>query len=151
MKGIGARDGTTVAEAGFVAVRLYPGGNGSATEGVSHGRSSTTSLDPYLNVPEFQHQIEIPRMHDEAVGGQDVHDHRTRLRKRQPVVASTPALALQEGIRDGRSRHVAVPTVVGTPFEMVEAEFGLQFGVLLFDGPPLKGQADEGLQRRGLQ
>ena len=49
-------------------------------------------------------------------------------------------LALNIRMRDGGQDDVMLPTGITPPFEMVEAQFALQFLALLLDGPPLMGQ-----------
>ena len=63
--------------------------------------------------------------------------------------ASVPhPFALQEGVRDGGEHHVMVPAGIRAPFEMIETELGFEFLVLLFDRPPLMGEAHQ-LRERG--
>ena len=47
------------------------------------------------------------------------------------------AFALQPGVREGSEHDVALPAGQGAPFEVIEAEFVLQFLILLLDRPPL--------------
>ena len=42
-----------------------------------------------------------------------------------------------------------LPSWIGTAFEMVEAEFGLELLILLFDRPALMRESDQLLDRRG--
>ena len=42
-----------------------------------------------------------------------------------------------------------VPAGKRASFEMIQPEVGLQLAILLLDGPPLMGQADELGERRG--
>ena len=58
-------------------------------------------------------------------------------------------LALDVGVRNGRQDHVMLPPRIAPTFEVIEAQFALEFLVLLLDGPPLMGQADQRPQRGG--
>jgi hypothetical protein len=49
---------------------------------------------------------------------------------------ASQALALKKAVGHGAQRDVMVPPRIGAPFEMIDAEFGLELLVLLFDGPP---------------
>ena len=40
--------------------------------------ASTTLLDPQLDIPQFQHGVQIVRMCDEEVGGENLGDDRPR-------------------------------------------------------------------------
>ena len=86
-------------------------------------------------------------MRQEVVRGENVGDDGPRLGKRQRVATSPETFALDERVRDRREDDVAMPPVKGAAFEMIEAEFVLQFGVLLFDRPALMSQAHERLER----
>jgi hypothetical protein len=68
-------------------------------------------------------------------------DDRVDRREGQRWIGAAPyPLALQKGVRDGREHHVMLPPRIRAAFEMVEAEFGLEFLVLLLDGPALMCQ-----------
>jgi len=66
-------------------------------------------------------------MRQEMVRRQNVGDDCPRLRKGQGMASSPLAFALDESVRDRRQRDMAVPALERTPFELVEAEFVLQF------------------------
>ena len=66
-----------------------------------------------------------------------------RTGKGQPGRAAAHALALDIRMRDGGQHDVVMPSGIRPPFEVIEAELGLEFLVLLFDRPALMGQADE--------
>ncbi len=88
-------------------------------------------------------------MRDEVIRGQDIGHHRTGFRKREPSDAVALTFALQKRVRQRRECDVTVPAGIGAPDEIVQAEFGLQLGVLLLDRPALMGQAHECGQRGG--
>ena len=56
---------------------------------------------------------------------------------------------MEKGIGDGREDDVPIPPGIGSPFEVVEAEFVLELLILLLDRPALMRDPDEPLQCRG--
>lgn len=110
---------------------------------------STSLLDPEPDFREFQQHLEFALMRDEVVRGQDVGHHRAGFRKREASDAMALAFALQRRVRHGRQGYVTIPAGIGSPDEVVQAEFGLQLGVLLFDRPALVRQAHQRGERGG--
>ena len=56
---------------------------------------------------------------------------------------------LQPGVRQGGQHDMAMPAGKRAALEVIEAEFVLQFLILLFDRPAMMRQADQRPQRRG--
>jgi hypothetical protein len=50
---------------------------------------------------------------------------------------------LQEGVRDGGEDDVMMPARERSPFEMIEAQLGLELLILLFDRPSLMREANQ--------
>ena len=83
------------------------------------------------------------------MGGEDLGDHGAHERQRRQVGAPSLAFALQPGVREGGEDDVALPSGQGASLEMIEAEFVLQFLILLLDRPALVREAHQRAQRRG--
>ena len=88
-------------------------------------------------------------MRQEIVRRQNIGDHGPRLGEGQVVASSPLAFALDEGVRDRGQHDMSMPAVERSAFEMIEAQFVFQFGVLLLDRPAVMRQAHHRLERRG--
>jgi len=115
-------------------------------------RSSTTLSDPQLSKPLFRpiHPVQVSRAADQEQAGEDLLNERAHLGKREPWAgAGTAAFALEKRIGHGTDHHVMVPPRIRAALEMIEAEFGFEILIVLFDRPALMGQPDDLGQRRG--
>jgi len=68
--------------------------------------------------------------------------------RRTRLVGRSTAFELEKDEGDGREDGVMVPAGIGTPFEMVPAEFVFEFAILLLDRPAAAGQGHQRLERR---
>ena len=108
--------------------------------------ASTTLSDPKLKRPLFRllHPVHVSRATDEEQACKDLLYERADLRKRQPGAGVWPAaFALEKRVGHRADDHVVLPPGIGPAFEVIEAEFGFEILVVLFDRPALMGQADE--------
>ena len=110
---------------------------------------STTLSDLQLHVFELEHPLQVARLRDEEMGGQDLLNHGADAWQRELGLAAAPPFVLEKAVRDRRQDDVALPPVQAPAFEVVETDLVLEFLVLLLDGPALMGEADERAQRGG--
>lgn len=59
------------------------------------------------------------------------------------VFLSAPHLEHQKGVRHGGEGDMMVPARPRAPFEVIDAEFVLQFAIVLLNAPPAFGQTHE--------
>src|SRR5712691_12504228 len=98
---------------------------------------------------ELNDVIQLLWVRREIEGGEELRDEPTHGWKGQRTAATVAALALQKRVRDGRQYDVTLPTLIGSPLEVIEPEFVLQVLILLLDRPALMGQGDESLDGDG--
>ena len=103
---------------------------------------STTVSDSQRNFPEFQHAFDVARCRHDEVRGEDLLDHRPHDRLRGAARQPTSSFVLEPGIRQGREHDVALPSRVGSSFEVIEPEFLFELLILLLDRPALMRGAD---------
>jgi hypothetical protein len=63
--------------------------------------TSTTLLDPQMEIPEFHHGFQVPRIRDEEVRGEYFGDHRACDRQTGQTRPGATAFVLQPGIGKG--------------------------------------------------
>ena len=94
--------------------------------------------------------MHVSRPTDEKQAGEDLLNERADLRKRQPWAgAGAAAFALEKRVGHRADDHVVLPPGIRPALEVIEAEFGFEVLIVLFDRPALMGQADELRQRGG--
>ena len=97
---------------------------------------------------QLEHALEVVRAGDEEVRGQDFLEDGADARQREVARRAALPFDLQEGVGHGDEGGVPLPAGQRAPFEVIEAEFVLEFLILLFDRPALMRQAHERPQRR---
>jgi hypothetical protein len=98
---------------------------------------------------QFLHGAQIVWAGQEEMGREDLGDDGAHDRQRRLVGAASLPLALEPRVRERGEDDVALPARERAPFEVIEAEFVLEFLILLLDGPPLMREPDRPAQRRG--
>src|SRR3954468_8613776 len=102
--------------------------------------ASTTLSDPQLSKPMFRaiHPVQVSRPTDQEQAGKDLLYERADLRKCQPRTgARTATFGLEKGEGDRADHHVVLPPRIRPALEVIEAEFGFEILIMLFDGPAL--------------
>jgi len=95
------------------------------------------------------HPVHVSRPTDQEQACEDLLNERADLRKRQPWTgAGATAFALEKREGDRADHHVVLPSRIRAALEMIEAEFGFEILIVLFDRPALMRQVDE-LGQRG--
>ena len=96
------------------------------------------------------HPAHVLRAADKQQPREDLLDERADLRKRQPrSLARAQAFGLEKRVGDRADDHVMLPARIRPALEMIEAEFGFEVLIVLFDGPALMRQPHELWQRGG--
>src|SRR4030095_12644894 len=111
--------------------------------------SSTTLLDPQVNLLQFLDAFEIVRLLSKQQRRENLLDDRSNAGKRQRRVrAESHPLSLEECVGDGAEHHVMLPPGIRAAFEMVEAKLGLELLILLLDRTALMREPCQLLDRR---
>ena len=97
----------------------------------------------------FLHPSHVLGTTDKEESRKDLLYEGARLRKRERGAwTSAPPFGLEKGVGDRADHHVMLPSRIAPAFEVIDAEFGLEVLVVLFDRPAVMGQPHE-LRERG--